>query len=285
MVLLLFTALGACTQTGPSEHYAEVSLDQVWLQGKAEVATYELSQNRYEAVHPGKAVVITVSEPFSPGKNVKKDDPSTQSTTVLKTNQIRRFTTGIYDYSIFTSAFVQADGYLEKITSSSQDWCGQGWLQMIGGSDGMDLEQRSYFEAEGDRTAAVKTTLSEDALFNLIRIDPDLVPAGEVDMLPAAHIIHMRHLPLRAYAVDITKAADQDTSRVTVSWPDLDRRLTIRYATAAPHTIYGWRDRYPSAFDKQPRETEATLIGSTWTAYWSLNGVADTTYRQPLGLD
>jgi hypothetical protein len=285
MVVLLLSALAACTQTSPPEHYTSQALDDKWLQGQAEVATYALSQNRYQATHPGQAVVITVSEPWLPATNVKADGPASQSATVLKTNQIRRFTTGIYDYSIFTSAFVQPDGYLEKVTSSSQDWCGQGWLQMIGGDGAIDVEQRSYFASEGDRTASVSSALSEDALFNLIRINPDLLPEGSVAMVPAGHIIHMRHLPLESYEATIAKTVAGDTSQISISWPQLDRQLSIKYATAQPHTIYGWTDRYPSAFDKQVRETVATLIDTIWTAYWSLNSPQDTTYRQPLGLD
>lgn len=285
IALMLFLSFVACTQTPTSSHYATEPLDKQWLQGKAEIATYQLQQNRYQALHPGKAIIVTVSEPWLPADNVKDDKGSDLAVTVLKTNQIRRFTTGIYDYSIFTSAFVQPDGYLEKVTSSSQDWCGQGWLQMLGTDSSIEVEQRSYFESEGDRSAVVNTTLAEDALFNIIRIDPSLVPDGRVTMVPAGHVIHMRHLPLRAFDAEITKSTTADTSQIMVAWPQLDRQLSIYFATAAPYTIYGWTDRYPSAFDKQPRETVATLIDTSWTAYWSLNNPQDTIYRQLLGLE
>lgn len=280
---LLLVSANTCSDNG--SHYSTQSLDSVWLQGKAEISTYDLYQNRYRDLHPGEAVIVTVSEPWHPGNNVKSDSGGESTTTVLKTNQVRQFTTGIYDYSIFTSTFVQPDGYLEKITCSSQDWCGQSWLQIIGADHSAEIEQRSYFEQEGDRIQVANTQLSEDGLINQIRIDPKQLPSGEVALVPAAHYLLMRHLPLEAIPALVSQSVSSDTVKLHIKYPTINRDITFLYAVDAPHTIYGWQDTYPSAFDGQARTTEAVLRDTAWHDYWKLNRVQDTVYRQPLGLD
>ena len=72
-----------------------------WYSGKAELASYDLVQNRYGEDRNGSAVLIFVTEPFSGEKQVKLDDPSTaDAVTVMKLNFTRNFTTGIYPYSM-----------------------------------------------------------------------------------------------------------------------------------------------------------------------------------------
>jgi hypothetical protein len=77
-----------------------------WYSGKAEVSRYQLTQSRYGQSNEGEAVMVFVTEDFLPEKQVKHEaDPDMQDTKVLKLNKIKRFQTGMYDYSMMMSVF------------------------------------------------------------------------------------------------------------------------------------------------------------------------------------
>ena len=71
-----------------------------WYSGKAEITSYNLSQERYGEIRKGKAVNIFVSENFLPKEQVKADNVSKENISVLKLNQTKNFNTGIYPYSV-----------------------------------------------------------------------------------------------------------------------------------------------------------------------------------------
>ena len=119
----------------PDARAAGERFGRYWYQGKAELTRYELNQARYGEMHKGEAVLIFVTEPFLPDKQVKleRGDPS-KGVTVLKLNSVRKFFTGIYPYSLMTSTFMPvsfaATGRALKVASSSQEWCGQTFTQL-----------------------------------------------------------------------------------------------------------------------------------------------------------
>ena len=102
-IALLFT-LGAFAQKN------DVGSNKYWTQGKAEVNVYELSQNRYKENHPGKLISVFVTEDFLTDKQVKNERyKNPNSTWTFKNIQLKKFTTGVYDYSLFTSVFTPID--------------------------------------------------------------------------------------------------------------------------------------------------------------------------------
>ena len=104
LVLAVFLALvsGGVPSNGAS---APERFGRYWYQGKAELTRYELRQARYGEIHSGEAVLIFVTEPFLPDRQVKLEraDPS-KGVTVLKLNAVRKFFTGIYPYSLMVPA-------------------------------------------------------------------------------------------------------------------------------------------------------------------------------------
>ena len=278
-----------CSPATTQTNNTSLPLGKLWYEGKAEVSTYTLSQNRYQDVHPGTATIIYVTEDFLPDKNVKNESyTSNNSIKVLKSNTIYRFTTGMYDYSIYTSTFTNDAGAMEKISLSSQDWCGQTWLQLSAENDKYQVDQRSYFEREGDRTVNISKVLTEDQLWHMIRRSPGNLPKGEVTILPAAWYLTLKHLPIKPVKALIRSAATttldgKAVQLLNVTFPDLQRSLEITFEEASPHQILGWKDTYPSAFDRQLRTTIAELKSSLWTDYWSQNRLCDTTNRALLG--
>jgi len=271
------------------------SLDAYWYQGKAEISTYELSQNRYRDLHPGKAILIQVTEDFLTDAQVKNDRyRNPKSTGVLKTNFIRHFTTGIYDYSIMSSAFTPvktADWpFTLKTTTSVQDWCGHVFGQLNYREDGYQMQTLSYFESEGDQREVLGSAMLEDELFNRIRMDWKNLPTGKQLMIPALSYLRLLHKTAAAYEVNLSLAdytnkdfSGQQLKVYTVDFPELNRKLEIIFSAQAPYYIEGWRDTHPS-FEDKPLTSVARRTHTILDEYWSHNAATDVGMRAKLGL-
>lgn len=121
----------------------------IWDDGNAEFAVYDVDWFRYGALHPGRAIVIVVKEPWAPDLDVKADTPRPDGFDVIKLNHIRDVPTGIYTYHQMASVFWRRDdGRLRKIAASSAEACGISTAYVLGG----ELQTRSYFDGQGDRT-------------------------------------------------------------------------------------------------------------------------------------
>lgn len=270
-------------------------LGPYWYQGKAEISRFDLQQHRYRDVHPGEAVLIMVTEDFLTDKQVKNDRyQNPNSIPVLKTNLISRFTTGVYDYSIMTSVFspvdVKAHPHTLKVTHSSQDWCGQTFMQINLGEQGYRAQVRSYFEGEADSEETVPAVVLEDELFNRIRMHPQSLPIGKMQVLPGATVVRLLHkefVPMEvAASLSPYTGADfsgQQLQAYRLYFPGLDRTLEIVFEQAPPHLIAGWTDEYPG-FDKVNRRTVARRTHLLLDDYWQHNAAADSPLREGLGL-
>lgn len=267
-----------------------------WYQGKAEVNRYTLEQNRYKDVHPGEAIVVFVTEDFLTDKQVKNDNyTNPNSIPIMKNNFIRKFSTGLYDYSMMSSIFTpveeQKHPHTLKITTSSQEWCGHTFMQINKQKNNYKTTLHSYFESEGDAIGSVALTLTEDELFNRIRINPQALPTGKIKMLPSTVVSRLMHLdfkPLAAQAsLENYKGKDFEGEGLKVyhvNYPGLKRQFEIVFEAEAPYQIIGWTDEYPSMFDRKLRKTIARRTHSIMSAYWSKNGLNDMALREQLGI-
>jgi len=302
--LALFVLLGCeqqpTTETASAETVSMMSsengLSDVWYQGKAEISSYDLVQNRYQDQHPGTAILIFVTEDFLTDKQVKNDRyQNPNSTGVLKTNYLRRFTTGFYDYSIMTSVFTPVETqeypHTMKVTTSVQDWCGQVFMQLNLEGNRYKTQLRSYFEQEGDENDRVPVALLEDELFNRIRMNPERLPIGDIQVLPGTAHTRLKHEPfdvrsakatLEAYSGD--EFSGSDLWAYTLIFAETKRTLQIVFERESPHRIQGWKDEYPSVFDDKVRRTVAKRKETKWMPYWEQNAAGDTTLRADFDL-
>ncbi len=275
----------------------DVSTNKYWTQGKAEVNVYELSQNRYKDNHPGKVVSVFVTEDFLTEKQVKNEyysDP--KSTWTFKNIQLRKFTTGIYDYSLFSSTFTPIDRnkfpQSLKVTATSQEWCGTIFTQLNLSGEKYKYQQRSYFEKEGDVQDDLSKGFLEDEVYTVLRMNPELLPKGTFQMIPALNYMQLKHLKNRTYKVNAgirtykeKEFKGEKLNEYRINFPELKRELRIIYENKAPYKIVGWLDTFPSAFDGKQRTTKATLTAQKMLPYWGQNSLADTKLRKELGLD
>jgi hypothetical protein len=243
--------------------------------------------------------MIFVTEDFLTDKQVKNDNyTNPNSIPVLKNNIVKNFPTGIYTYNIMTSVFtpVQTGEYPTtlKVSNSSQEWCGQSYMQVNYNErkKNYDYLLHSYFENEADKTGQVEAALMEEELFNRIRINPATLPSGTMNILPSTEYTRLTHRPyatttasLRVSDYTGTDFTGDGLQVYTVEFPDLQRKLEIVFERAAPYRIAGWKDTYPSMFDKQPRTTIAKRTHTIMDAYWKHNALADMDKRKELGLD
>lgn len=259
-----------------------------YFSGKAEICSYELEKARYDSTHPGEAVLIFVTEPFLPKQQVKADDYSAQDyVQVLKMNRIDRFVTGIYDYSQFTSVFTPLYRYDQKfplkITMSSQDWCGQSFMQ-LNNNKGFDVLLRSYFESEGDENIHLEYAIAEDNIFNLIRIDEALLPTGSFEIIPSFAFKRSSHTKGNKFKAKATLKTKSDAMIYSYEIPELNRSVEIVFDPKNENRITSWKETYPTVFDQEMRTSSYTLKKVQHVPYWEMNKAEDVIFRDILGL-
>lgn len=272
-----------------------------WGDGKAELAGYRFTIDRYGDERSGTAVAIFVTEPFSEEARVKANRPGPGTFPAIKLNLVEDFPTGIYDYNVMTSAFVALEavaglpaGAPAKVSFSSQEWCGHVYHQALFAGDEVRETLHSYFEGEADRAGTLPGHaggVSEDALLLWARgLAYPAVAPGESTRAPLFTSLkraRLAHLAAGWEEVELARAGA--TEEVTVpAGTFVARRATARATGAAeertwtfiveeasPHRIVAW---------ETSDGERAELLGSDRLAYWELNGPGGESYLERFGL-
>ncbi len=266
-----------------------------WGDGRAEIDRYDLVQPRYGELRDGVAVLVFVTEDLSRDTRVKFEGHGHDPFPVLKLNEIRDFTTGIYDYNTMRSVFVPLDGSAPlgtpaKVSLSVQEWCGHVYEQWITEPGEARVERHSYFEGEGDQRRVVKLppgVVFADAWPVLVRgLAGEVLGPGETVRRPwltDTLAARFQHQPARVVQAEIARSADTepvdvpagrfDAWKVTVR-ADGDVR-TAWVERDPPHRIVRW---------EVSTGERAELAASIREAYWTMNHNADLPARDRLGL-
>lgn len=288
-LLLVLFALACIAAISPNSGYDAQQFRKYWYQGKAELTRYSLEQARYGEIHKGESVLIFVTEPFLTDKQVKLEHgKSPNSTSVLKLNFTRKFYTGIYPYSVMTSTFSPVD-YQKyrtlKITSSSQEWCGNTFMQLNFNNGNYKAEVRSYFQDEGDQDVILKTDWLEDELWTRIRIAPGTLPVGSIQIVPALQFVRLWHSGVQPQQATATLTDSGKFFSYTLDYPQLKRKVMIQFEKEFPYAIVKWEETQPGGFGDSPLlTTRAVKTNSLQLDYWNKHGVDDAIYRKQLGL-
>jgi hypothetical protein len=163
-----------------------------------------------------------------------------------------------------------------------QEWCGHTFTQFNYRDGQYKGILRSYFQDESDRDFNLPGVELEDNLWLRIRLAPDQLPTGTVQLIPGTQFQRLTHgLPdvQTANAERISKGA---THIYRVTYTSLARKLDITYETAYPHAIIAWEESYQQR--GQWVTTTAKKTHSMMLDYWSKHAAADSTYRAKLGL-
>jgi hypothetical protein len=276
----------------------ESDFHSYWYNHGAEITRFELEQSRYGEIHSGHAILIFVTEPFLPDIHVKSDYESSRkrSIPVLKLNSIKRFNTGIYDYSmmksIFTPTLTEKPQYIKtlKVSTTRQDWCGHVYLQYNLEGDQYKVKQYSYFEKEGDKSLTIPSVHLEDDIWTRIRIAPETLPLGKIKMIPGSFftILHTIEAGAEDAIAELTHTREGDSgiSQYTVTYSSLQRTLSIHFNQNFPYDILSWSETYPSGAGKNAKilTTNARRTHAVMTDYWNKHSLEDLNLRKELGL-
>ena len=262
-----------------------------WSRGLAELTSYTLEQGRYGEIHPGHAVLIFVTEDLSRTRQVKLDRPEAAGADrarVLKLNFTKKFSTGIYPYSLMSSIFTPLDGSgTLKITTSVQEWCGHVFMQLNRRAEGLAIEVRSYFESEGDQNLLLADLELEDDIWTRLRLNPASLHTGVLEILPSTLYLRLSHRPLKAYSAkaELTKAGADGLATYQLDYPEFERTLRIRFREAFPYEIESWEETYPDGRGGKLLTTRGVRKERLLLDYWNHNGEIDAPLRQRLGIE
>jgi hypothetical protein len=282
-LLLLFLPLAGSPASDDFRKY--------WYQGKGELTRYSLEQARYGEIHKGDAVLIFVTEPFLTDKQVKLDSgKSPSAVSVLKLNLTKKFYTGIYPYSLMTSIFSPVDFQKQrtlKVTSSTQEWCGQTYSQLNFRNNGYHALLHSYFQDEADQDLNLKGNWLEDEIWTRIRLAPETLPVGDLEIIPALQFVRLGHVDLKVEPAKAARKRDGNIETYTVQYKNLKRTLTIRFDATFPYAIQSWEEKSPGGFGPNAPmlTTKAVKTNTLLLDYWNKNSVADAPLRKKLGLN
>lgn len=264
----------------------EDQFNKYWYTGKAELNSYDLKQSRYNEIREGEVVLVFVTEPFSISKQVKLDNPKASgedNVSVMKLNQIRKFTTGIYDYSIINSSFTPVDLKRHpntlKLTTSIQEWCGHTFTQLNLKKGKYKFQQLSYFEADGDTHKDIPLALLEDELMSRIRLNEGQLPLGKVDMIFSAMYSRFSYEKMEATKAQITKNETSNIISYNIEYLGYKRKLSIDVEKEFPYRILSWKEN-----DGDGLITEAKLKKTINEPYWNQKKLNDEQKRIELEL-
>jgi hypothetical protein len=290
VVLLILVTFVSCKKIeviAGSDLEMTAEMKAYWYNNAAEITSYSLVQARYGELREGKAVMIFVTEPFSQQKFVKADNPTSKDITVLKLNFTKNFTTGIYPYSMMNSTFYPVNGENSvKISSSSQEWCGHTYMELLN-KEQYEISLNSYFEGESFENLKITKDVLEDDLWSMIRLHPKDLPIGNLKVIPSFFYLRLMHKETKSYDATVEKASNANNTIYTITYPELNRSLSITFENSFPNKIKAWKETYPDGFGdkKEVLTTTGTLLETVKTDYWKKNKTIDLIWRDKLELD
>lgn len=284
-LILFFSSCG-------NDQQKELKLSQefkdYWYSGEAEITSYELDQARYGEMRKGHAVLVYVTEDFLPDEQVKANEQSEENISVLKLNSTKKFITRIYPYSIMQSCFYPLNGqpHALKVSASVQEWCGQVYIQ-LNNRNNYEVTSHSYFAGEADENFNVRKAPLENEVWTQLRIEPDMVPTGDFEMIPSFEFLRLRHKKLKTYKAHGEFYTDKGLNVYTLEYPELQRTLKIYSSVNFPYTIEKWEETWPSGFGKEQKmlTTKAVKKERLKIDYWNKNANKDLYLREKLGLN
>jgi len=220
-----------------------------WDSGKAEFQVYEASLGKYGIPRDATAKMILVKELFDP-KALVKTRRSDNSISVLKLNFIQHIPAGIYDYFQMVSVFFErGTGRVLKYTMSSQDGCGNTFLEYLRRGDKHLFRYHTYWDGQGDMEMVLEDTefTFYDSLPVALRFR--LPEAGEYRLKIMDALIANKAVPLtiregtvRNRSVTNRKVGDKTYQRVFVSEVLRDgKKDVLVFEPDFPHRLLEWK--------------------------------------------
>jgi hypothetical protein len=124
-----------------------------------------------------------------------------------------------------------------------------------------------------------------------MRLEPQTLPLGKIEMVPSMEYMRLKHKEVKAYRceanlflqVNDNKSGEEFYS-YQLTYPELDRKLIVNCESRFPFRVLGWKEIW-NASSGNPQVTEARLAETLKMPYWELNSNNEKALRDSLGLD
>lgn len=276
------------------------TIKKFWYDGNAEISSYAIKENRYGELREGTRVMVFVTEPLRISTLVKPDEslPSNEKIDVIKLNDMVKFNTGIYDYSVMTSIFSSVDynhksiPYLGtiKVVLTAQEWCGTVFNSLKRKNNTFAGHLVSYFDSEREKRYSLpikERTETEENLWILCReLEGHWISVGgekNINIIPSLWESRKEHKPQDVYHCTITKE-DGGSLRTSLgyekshrfTWTYNSKKTTVWVEQKYPHRILKW---------KKHDGSEGVLLKSIRKPYWELHDNKHLFLRKTLKLE
>ncbi|MEP6646165.1 MAG: hypothetical protein ABJC12_03685 [Saprospiraceae bacterium] len=251
-ICMIIISIFACkNQSSNIPEIEPKTFDSYWNIDKAEITRYTLSQSDQGTVYNGIVALVFVPEQFSGTKQVKLNEPirnPSDAIRVLRLTISKEFMTGMNKQSLMSTVFTAIDyedyPHALKLTSGSQNWDGQSFMQFNWKGNRFQIQQMSNFETEGDKSSAIPGAWLEDEIWTKIRVAPNTLPIGDVTMIPSTIFIHLTHQVIKAYDAIASIKSDDISYTYSISYKELKRTIDIMFEKQFPYKILGWKENY-----------------------------------------
>ncbi|MCC2545138.1 hypothetical protein LJY25_01660 [Hymenobacter sp. BT175] len=244
------------------------AMQKLWEDGLAEVAVYDAERVIYNKPRRFEYVQITVKEEFNQRFNVKTDDyQRTDLFPVMKVNQFCRIETDQYPYHFLTSLFFRRDEpiTLYKLTTSSQEWCGNTFKAITDDALQYTQSYNSYWDGQGSGERALRrNVLFEDALpYTLRSLRFDQLPRFEVAVCELQQT--SKALPPAYYEASVAVTAAAAAEAAEPAW-----RVVVQL-DQQKRNVYWFARAYPNVLLRQTTWDGRSLVLKSQRryAYWT----------------
>ncbi len=213
-----------------------------WKNNKIETTKYDLKE---DSISVGEGS-LTFNIDYVEGVN------KTDSIQVLHSDFIGKIHKEDYDYSTMTSIYLPLNLTLRphamKIVNSVQEPSGNSFLALSQIPKSYEIESENTFKEKTKEHFILERKNSEDELWAKIRMNPNDLPTGDIEIIPSfAYWQSVRKSP----SIYEAKAELKDYSGkeftgkklkiYNLDYPDLKRNLSIIFEADFPFEIIGWK--------------------------------------------
>jgi hypothetical protein len=202
---------------------------------------------------------------------------------VIKLNDIRKFNTGIYDYSVMTSVFASVEQKKNiprfaamKVAFTSQEWCGTVFEQTLRKNGAYENSIFNYFESEGTasyRFEHADTVETEENLWIHVReLRGPILEEGRskpIAVIPSAWSRRKSHTPPAIIPGTLVKGTQRHIrtaighkKAVPFTWLLNGKRTLVWVEAKYPHRIMQW---------EEPDGSTGKILASRREPYWKKN--------------
>ena len=213
-----------------------------WKNNKIEITKFDLKE---DSISVGEGFL---SFSISYVKGVNKTD----SIQVLHSDFTGKMHKENYDYSAMTSAYLPLNltirPHAMKVMNSVQESMNNSFLALSQIPKSYEIESKNTFKEKIKEHIIVERKNLEDELWAKIRMNPNDLPTGDVEMIPSfAYWQSVRKSPniyeakaeLQNYVG--TEFMGKKLKMYTLDYPDLKRNLSIVFEEGFPFEIVGWK--------------------------------------------